>query len=1085
MPPKRKRHASPTEKTKRSTSFDDRLSPWSWVGTEVKDVSALATEHVLATCGFSSRNSYPFCSNRFAQNHPSDKLETDMIVITDDEISQCSKKVCKHNPNCLNYLGQEKWEDDAKASAIFVKNAELGYDPDEDSREPDQPVGLKNLGATCYANASLQVWFRDLPFRAGVYGLQPSSCETNFVDSPIFHLQVTFAAMQEGRQKVYNPSKLVESLELRAGEQQDAQEFAKLFMSHLDAEFQRQPVVSLRSLVTDQFQGKQLHGTICEACKRQSEHETDFLELEINLTGNIALTDGLANSLKPEKLSGENRYHCSYCDTLQDATRYTKLRRLPPVLHFSLMRFVYDLNTMERKKSKSLISFPTTIDMRKYIDSDNADQGTNHIYDLRGVLLHKGPSAYHGHYEAQVFDETLHCWFQFNDESVTKIKTLGDRIFTKKKEGGDAEQDEAPEVTMEHNDSSIIRSKDAYMLIYSRRTPQNHGAKSTESVPAPPPWAMKTIESLNQAHFQACEEFLTKKTSMIHHFETVRRNVRSICHSWNLTSENEKSVVVSHQVLSDWLSDHCVTLACQQSNSQIPNEDKDQCSVNDTAIIKNDDIRCPHGKLDPEKAAEMKRISETAHVDIINLTRCIFDPVLSPQEVCRSCVESQFKERLYQLEHPRLVSEFDHAAILRNENVGYWISKKWLRDWRSAKPRMHVTFEGDPDPEAGEFRRHVRCEHGALSINTLNRCQISKEGVVFLNRLFPNWNPPSAEEEPCGACTIESYASKEDRKESRKRAEDEKAHLYSLYDSTTDGDGYVQTGPCAVLSSAFVTTWKQWANFPSDNPRPDIVDNSRFFCEHEMLVFDPNCVSDQDSSMMIVQRHVWDALESYYTCGPLISLTKTTQEDGSSHYDQAISTCRECRLKKKTNWTTAEIVIQLFNPKEQSETTTKSKLLKPARQNFRQSRRLRRMKQHGVRRRMTVSKDTTIKDIKIKIQEEWNISTICQRLIHHGTELQNNAATVASLEIGANDLIELHEVNEVHDLDSDTDDTSGNRNEGAGFSGTILCGVSDRTTTTIPSSPNNPAYRACPSCTLHNSPEATACTICDTPLGDP
>ena len=26
------------------------------------------------------------------------------------------------------------------------------------------------------------------------------------------------------------------------------------------------------------------------------------------------------------------------------------------------------------------------------------------MYDLRGVLLHKGVSAYHGHYEAQVFD---------------------------------------------------------------------------------------------------------------------------------------------------------------------------------------------------------------------------------------------------------------------------------------------------------------------------------------------------------------------------------------------------------------------------------------------------------------------------------------------------------------------------------------------------------------------------------------------------------------------------------------------------------------------------------------------------------
>jgi len=31
-------------------------------------------------------------------------------------------------------------------------------------------------------------------------------------------------------------------------------------------------------------------------------------------------------------------------------------------------------------------------------------EGGSQIYELRGVLLHKGPSAYHGHYEAQVFD---------------------------------------------------------------------------------------------------------------------------------------------------------------------------------------------------------------------------------------------------------------------------------------------------------------------------------------------------------------------------------------------------------------------------------------------------------------------------------------------------------------------------------------------------------------------------------------------------------------------------------------------------------------------------------------------------------
>lgn len=104
------------------------------------------------------------------------------------------------------------------------------------------------------------------------------------------------------------------------------------------------------------------------------------------------------------------RYSCSNCARLQDATRYTELRSLPPVLHFSLLRFVYDFDSMERKKSKHNLLFPMVLDMSRFVKVDKnvsgveGGEGATDIYELRGVLLHKGPSAYHGHYEAQVLD---------------------------------------------------------------------------------------------------------------------------------------------------------------------------------------------------------------------------------------------------------------------------------------------------------------------------------------------------------------------------------------------------------------------------------------------------------------------------------------------------------------------------------------------------------------------------------------------------------------------------------------------------------------------------------------------------------
>jgi ubiquitin carboxyl-terminal hydrolase 48 len=67
---------------------------------------------------------------------------------------------------------------------------------------------------------------------------------------------------------------------------------------------------------------------------------------------------------------------------------------------------------MERRKSKHTISFPMTIDMTRFLGnaaarkSASTKKSEENIYELRGVLLHKGKSAYHGHYEAQVFDAT-------------------------------------------------------------------------------------------------------------------------------------------------------------------------------------------------------------------------------------------------------------------------------------------------------------------------------------------------------------------------------------------------------------------------------------------------------------------------------------------------------------------------------------------------------------------------------------------------------------------------------------------------------------------------------------------------------
>jgi hypothetical protein len=97
----------------------------------VTDLADITLEHRMSTCSLSQRNDIPYCRNKFAAKEdkahaknsrerqlplPSvdGELDDDIIVISDDEQPSCSKKLCKTNPNCLNYLGQKMWEDEGE-----------------------------------------------------------------------------------------------------------------------------------------------------------------------------------------------------------------------------------------------------------------------------------------------------------------------------------------------------------------------------------------------------------------------------------------------------------------------------------------------------------------------------------------------------------------------------------------------------------------------------------------------------------------------------------------------------------------------------------------------------------------------------------------------------------------------------------------------------------------------------------------------------------------------------------------------------------------------------------------------------------
>ncbi|KAJ3291635.1 hypothetical protein HK104_005915 [Borealophlyctis nickersoniae] len=150
--------------------------------------------------------------------------------------ARCTLGKCKDNPNCLNHLGQEYWLEQgwdfqrATFTVLVVPN-------------PSDIIG------------GMQVWFHNPTFRAGVFAYQRSG---GMHDSVCYQLQLAFANMQLGKRATYDPSPFVESLQLAKGEQQDAQEFCKLFTSMMENDFATQPNLQLRNLISDQVLNLQL-----------------------------------------------------------------------------------------------------------------------------------------------------------------------------------------------------------------------------------------------------------------------------------------------------------------------------------------------------------------------------------------------------------------------------------------------------------------------------------------------------------------------------------------------------------------------------------------------------------------------------------------------------------------------------------------------------------------------------------------------------------------------------------------------------------------------------------------------------------
>lgn len=878
------------------------------------------------------------------------------------------KKNCRVNPRCLAGLGEKAWLEELKVTD------EEPEDPCDVVRTEGNFVGLTNLGATCYINSLLQLWFHNPIFRKAIYSwvpfFDPSEKGNRTLDllekggfipsSPVGKLQLLFALMQFSKRSCVNPTLLIASLGIDTTTQQDAQEFSKLFLNLLEEKLSLQTDPEVSTMVPNQFRGEYEYVTRCSKCQKESSSPSAFYELDLSLgsKSDVTLDECLAEFLHEEKLEGTDQYFCENCSSKQNATRSIRLRHLPSMLNIQLLRFVFDRKTGLKKKVSSTVHFPFSIDMSNYVKTQGGVQ-SNQNYDLSAVLIHRGPSAYSGHYIAHIKDPISGTWYKFNDEVVQKIEGTNFKLGIEEDLEDSKKSRTGPKVGKGSHGSS-----NAYMLVYSRRDaakPESHVASSNElSDPSAvlPPWVQTTLFNENENFEKWNRDKISRKDESLK--KSREKHSKMKRQYGNLPCDSlDKGEFIPTQWLMSWLG----------------NDEK-------LGSIDNSILLCEHGKLNPEKFREYKLVSSSVADELYkdySGGKRLDETSLCWECVTTKCLTSQLRS---QLDHEsKLITNLMKNKIEPGQ-PSFWIGKESLRSWKkmvldrriisereSVKVRtvsekatttnqcenhceapskskykferkrsngqcngagsleLEKYFDRQPDrsewqaefektlewenrpsssSSIGEigFNEDLLCPHDKLTADEGPRRLIHAAVWEILHRHFPEAVEFSSSESPCEKC-IRMVEQEGQTKESNKQlAMQQKALLQDLFRCKNRPDPFAEgNSEIYVIAKEVIDKWRAFVRDPSRKEPVTCLSNAQLLCHHEGLLHRPSPDIESESRFVYLWPYEWEALSRFAKVDRIVLLRRIVHEDGtgvSLNTEPAVcESCLEDRLEEE------------------------------------------------------------------------------------------------------------------------------------------------------------------------------------------
>ena len=337
-----------------------------------------------------------------------------------------------------------------------------------------QKRGLRNLGATCYINSTLQQFFyipeiRTIILSANLKNLSNSNSDNadnnlklknnelcnNVKNEDLWaiNLQKVFAHLLFFPAVYIDPSCFINVWRSWDGEiinpheQQDAVEFLQMLIDRLESKIPD---------AAEFFKGEISYNLLNSQHNFSSETVESFITFPLEVKDHLSVNDSLNTFLAPDRFDDYNVEDIGKISV----ERYAHVRKAPKILIIQLKRFEYNLQTNVREKVNDKYIFYSVLDITSVME----DKSVSMVYDLIGVIAHMG-SAQGGHYISHILSGTG-TWMTFNDENVIPIteSKLVNSTF-----GGYNIKDMWIESTQRFTTTKVPKNGNAYLLFYRKR----------------------------------------------------------------------------------------------------------------------------------------------------------------------------------------------------------------------------------------------------------------------------------------------------------------------------------------------------------------------------------------------------------------------------------------------------------------------------------------------------------------------------------------------------------------------------------------------------------------------------------------